>query len=497
MGLNVERCVLEPEASKLIESMRDIGYSLETALADIIDNSISAGAAKIEILSRTSGEEPLIAVLDNGVGMTRDELLQAMRPGSRNPAFDDRPNDLGRFGLGLKTASFSQARRLSVVSRRSGTVACAIWDLDHVSQTNRWEVLLPETLAAVPFAENVVSEGTLVVWEKLDRVAITGQERSGGSIGVALDEAREHLELVFHRFLSGEPGQRKITMKLNGRALKPFDPFHSDHAATQREPQEPEVLRLKGRDILIQAFTLPHHRKVGKAEWERYAGKAGYTKNQGFYVYRERRLIIHGTWFGLARQSEATKLARVRIDTPRELDQYWKIDVKKASAQLPQELREHLRTLVERIGATSKRVYTHRGRILANDTRLPVWNRVQQGSEIRYRLNLEHPVLSRLLNDVDREIAHRLRHALELAAAALPIDALIVDLSGRPEEVAGAEISEDGLRDTAVTTYRQLTTSLEEPDTRVLDMMSVIDPFRTRFPEVRALLADEFGWGAA
>ena len=493
----MERYVLEPDASKLIESMRDIGYSLETALADILDNSISADAKRIEILSRTSGEQPLIAVLDDGIGMSRNELLQAMRPGSRNPAFDDRPHDLGRFGLGLKTASFSQARRLTVITQRSGTRTCAIWDLDHVSETNRWEVLLPATTSAIPFAENLVGEGTLVVWEKLDRVATTGQEKSGSSIGVALDEAREHLELVFHRFLAGEPAQRKISMKLNGRILKPFDPFHSDHAATQREPQEPEILRLRGQDILIQAFTLPHHRKVGKAEWERYAGKAGYTKNQGFYVYRERRLIIYGTWFGLARQSEATKLARVRIDTPRELDKYWKIDVKKASAQLPQELRDHLRSLVERIGATSKRVYTHRGRILANDTRLPVWNRVQQDGQIRYRLNLEHPVLSRLLDDVDREMVHRLRHALELAAAALPIDTLVVDLSGKPEEVSGAEISDDGLRDTAVTTYRQLTTSHLEPDARVLDMMSVIDPFRSRFPVVRAFLAKEFGWVAA
>ncbi|MCZ8186203.1 MAG: ATP-binding protein [Beijerinckiaceae bacterium] len=490
----MERWVLEPEASKLIESMRDIGYSLDTALADIVDNSISAGATRIEILSRTSGEQPVISVLDDGCGMSRDELLQAMRPGSRNPASDDRPHDLGRFGLGLKTASFSQARRLSVVTRKAGIVTCAIWDLDHVSEANRWEVLLPATLIEVPFADKLVGEGTLVVWEKLDRVATTGKEKSGGSIGVALDEAREHLELVFHRFLSGEPGQRKIAIKLNGRALKPFDPFFSDHAATQREPQEPEPLRLRGKDILIQAFTLPHHRKVGKAEWERYAGRAGYTKNQGFYVYRERRLIIHGTWFGLARQTEATKLARVRIDTPRELDQYWKIDVKKASAQLPQELRDHLRALVERIGATSKRVYTHRGRILTNDTRLPVWNRVQQGGEIRYRLNLDHPVMSQLLDDVDQDIALRLRHAFELAAAALPIDTLIVDLSGKPEEVAGADISEGGLRDTAVTTYRQLTKSLADPDARVLDMMSVIDPFRTRFPEVRALLANEFGW---
>ncbi|TCR63177.1 hypothetical protein EV560_109271 [Bosea sp. BK604] len=253
-------------------------------------------------------------------------------------------------------------------------------------------------------------------------------------------------------------------------------------------------MRLRGHDVLIQAFTLPHHRKVSQADWEKYAGKAGYTKNQGFYVYRERRLIIHGTWFGLARQTEATKLSRVRIDTPRELDQHWKIDVKKASAQLPPELRDHLRSLVERIGATSKRVYTYRGRIITDDKRLPVWNRVQQAGEIRYRLNLEHPVLAQLIEDVAPSMAERIRDALELAAAALPIDALVVDLSGKPEEVSGAEISAEALRNVAITTYRQLSSATEAPEKRIIDMMSVIDPFRTRFQQVREMLADEFGW---
>lgn len=474
--------------------MRDLGYSLETALADIIDNSISAGASRIEVHSVTSGERPVIAVVDDGEGMTPDELLQAMRPGSRNPTLDDRPHDLGRFGLGLKTASFSQGRRLSVVTIKAGLTTCAIWDLDHVAEANKWEVLLPPDASTIPFADKLAGGGTLIVWEKLDRVAATGGAGASASIGVALDEAREHLELVFHRFLSGEPGQKKLSMKLNGRALKSHDPFHSEHPATQREPQEPEILRLSGHDVHIQAFTLPHHRKVSKAEWDKYGGKAGYTKNQGFYVYRERRLIIHGTWFGLARQTEATKLLRVRIDTPRELDQHWKIDVKKASAQLPQELRDHLRVLVERLGATSKRVYTYRGRVLADDKRLPVWNRVQQAGEIRYRLNLEHPVLAQLVEQVEPPVAERIRHAFELAAAALPIDALVVDLSGKPEEVSGADISEEALRDTTITTYRQLAKHLAEPEQRILDMMAMIDPFKTRLPEVKAILAAEFDW---
>ena len=140
---------------------------------------------------------------------------------------------------------------------------------------------------------------------------------------------------------------------------------------------------------------MPHHKKVTPQEWERYAGRAGYLKNQGFYVYRQKRLIIHGTWFGLARQTELTKLARVRIDMPNGLDVEWKIDVKKASAQPPFQVRERLRRIIETIGATSKRVYTARGRVLVTDSRLPVWNR-RSGQERNFlpASIQSHPVLA-------------------------------------------------------------------------------------------------------
>jgi hypothetical protein len=128
--------------------------------------------------------------------------------------------------------------------------------------------------------------------------------------------------------------------------------------------------------VKVQAYTLPHHKKDPEG-WERHAGKAGYLKNQGFYVYRGKRLIIHGTWFGLARQTELTKLARVRIDMPNEMDAEWKIDVKKASAQPPYHIRERLKRIIETLGASSRRVYTARGRRLTADSQLPVWQRIQ------------------------------------------------------------------------------------------------------------------------
>ena len=161
---------------------------------------------------------------------------------------------------------------------------------------------------------------------------------------------------------------------------------------------------------------MPHHKKVPPADWERYAGKAGYLKNQGFYVYRGKRLIIHGTWFGLARQKELTKLARVRIDMPNGMDAEWKIDVKKASAQLPYHVREKLRRLIETIGAPSRRVYTARGRRLASDSRLPVWQRMQSGNEITYCLNPEHPVFADFAGRLPDDLKTDFMRVLEMAA---------------------------------------------------------------------------------
>jgi hypothetical protein len=233
---------------------------------------------------------------------------------------------------------------------------------------------------------------------------------------------------------------------------------------------------------------------VSAKDWERYAGRAGYVKNQGFYVYRERRLIIHGTWFGLARQTELTKLSRVRIDTPRELDSEWKIDVKKASAQPPAALRERLRRLVEQIGASSKRVYTHRGKTLVDDNRLPVWNRVQDKGEIKYRLNMEHPVFASLVEHLPSDMIPQFRHAVELVAAGLPLDALLVDFGGKPEAVTTSQMTEDALADSAITTYRTLALGEEHESPAILSMMSAVEPFRSRWEETRTVLQAAFGW---
>ena len=473
---------IPPKASVLVESLRDVGYSLHTAVSDVIDNSLTAGARTIELHAETHAEDPAIGILDNGTGMTETELLEAMRAGSRSPLEVRTATDLGRFGLGLKTASFSQCRRLTVVTRRAGVTSCAVWDLDTVAKRDRWIVELPDSVTTVPWSDHLAVDGTLVVWQKLDRLVGPDGRGDRGDLVRQLEETARHVEFVFHRFLSGKEGrQRRVEISLNGRELKPFDPFHSHHPATQHHQEEPFVLA--GKEIRIQPVTLPHHDKVSKADWTRYGGPEGYVKNQGFYLYRNRRLIVHGTWFGLARQLELTKLCRVRIDMPSSLDAEWKIDVKKAWAQPPPPVRERLRRIVERTGVPSRRAYAVRGSRLAEDSRLPVWTRSQDKNGISYGLDAEHPLFSAFESRLDPEMAGEFRRLVGLIVSTLPVDALYADVSASAESVVPTAMASEDFKEIVEATWgvlRERGLSLAEVETR----MRSADPFRSRWKDV-------------
>lgn len=473
-----------PNASAFIEGLRDVGYSLETALADIIDNSISAGANSVQILADTVSSEFKLAIVDDGEGMTEDELLEAMRPVSRNPIDVRRKNDLGRFGLGLKTASFSQCRKLTVVSRKNGLTCCARWDLDEVARSNKWLVQFFDDLTEIPWVHELKYSGTIVIWESLDRLIGNVASDIQASINSQIDQASEHLELVFHRFLAGESGTKKIKMFLNDRQLEGFDPFHSTHPATQVGPIE--KIKVKDSILEIQTFTLPHHKKDPEG-WERYGGRAGYLKNQGFYVYRAKRLIIHGTWFGLARQKELTKLTRVRIDMPNDMDSDWKIDIKKASAHPPFYVLERLRRIIDTIVGTSRRVYVARGQRLATNDRLPVWQRLQNSNEISYIINRDHPVLADFLQKIPSDYVKDFNNIIEMIASSIPTDALFADIGDNPRHVSGHTMTEEALSNIVEMTFFALVKSGFN-SREAIEMMRLADPFRHQWELIAHLI---------
>jgi hypothetical protein len=429
---------LPPNPAALIEALRDIGYSLEAAVADIIDNSITAQARSIHIRFGWRENEPWVAFLDDGHGMSEVDLVEAMRPGSRNPRAARSRDDLGRFGLGLKTASFSQSRRLTVVSKQDGQVAARRWDLDEVNRTNDWTLLPvePAEISTLPAIAELGAAGTYVLWDRLDRLHEGSGDRAHSALNERLQSIRSHLSLVFHRFMAHEVGFTRVSIAINGNQLEPFEPFNVQNPATQHLPEE--RVRIDSEEVVIQPYVLPHHSKVSPEEYERNAGEDGYLKSQGFYVYRNRRLIRHGTWFRLCRQEELTKLARVKIEIPNSLDHLWTIDVRKSRASPPESVRVRMRQVVEQIRGSAKRPYTHRGKVIEDRSTDRVWLRQAHNDRISYEINKEHPLVQNLRADLDESTRTRFDGVLRMISSSLPIPALFTDIAGQPKQVEQA-----------------------------------------------------------
>ena len=433
-----------PYASALIEGHRDFGYSLETALADIVDNAVSAGASKVEIIADTVDDDPWIGLTDNGCGMTEVELVEAMRLGSKNPTDTRAPEDLGRFGLGLKSASFSQCRRLTVLTRRDGVTACARWDLDRIAMRNDWTLELIDNTEDVTGHDLLRDTGTVVIWRKLDRLAGGYNSRNAKRaeyMNAEISRAERHLRLVFHRFLEGS--KPRLELSLNGRLLKPIDPMVSSHPSTQKDPEE--TLTFEQGDVRIRCRTLPHHKRMTREAWEEVGGPGGHLKSQGLYIYREDRLIIAGGWLGLARQTELTKLCRIAIYIPNTMDAEWKIDVKKASAQLPPMVRERLKKLVERFVGTSKRTYQRRGQKLVEGSRYPIWNRIRKDGQIIYRPNLQHPMFLAYAKELPEQLRDGFKRCFRLIGSGLPVESLHAELVGNAEAVVADSVDDGDL----------------------------------------------------
>ena len=441
---------LPPSASSLSASMRDIGYSLETAVADLIDNSISAGATNIEIFCNLTAKHPSLAIIDDGKGMDKEEMKTAMRHGSTNPKEKRSPDDLGRFGLGLKTASFSQCRQLTLASSQKGKRCSAEWNLDIVDEKDDWviSILNTDEIASLPFIDLLGDTGTIVLWRNLDRLSEgkTGAKRDE-IVNEKLDILEKHLSLVFHRFLSGEiRGRKKITIAINGHNINSFDPFCRNNSATQLLPDE--IVRVGTATVKIQPFILPHHSKLSAKEYDFYQDRSDFISNQGAYVYRNGRLMAWGDWFRLVPKGEATKLARVQIDFPNSLDESWTIDIRKSRAHPPPQIRERLRQVIARITDRSVTVHRGRGKRLFSEIKAPIWERyADQGKNIRYSLNREHPLVLALSDSLKHNGLNRLHILLESVSSSLPVETIYSDCSTHPKEMHQSQISEDAVTD--------------------------------------------------
>lgn len=426
---------LPPRAASLSESMRDLGYSLDAAVADIIDNSISAGASQVDIYSNVLSSGACLGIVDNGWGMSDQELEAAMRHGSRNPREKRSKDDLGRFGLGLKTASFSQCGKLTVVSVKDGKRSAALWDLELVAERDDWIVCIldDEEIECLPYIEKLEKDGTLVLWENLDRLCEGDTEVVNEKlINEKIRSVAKHLSLVFHRFLSGEIKGKKLKILINYHELDAFDPFCISNKATN--PLRQEVIRIYGDKVVIQPFILPHHSKLSEKEKDFYKSRSDFLNNQGVYVYRNGRLMAWGDWFRLIPKGEATKLARVKIDFSNCMDEFWTIDIKKSRAYPPHMVREQIRKIIGNIAESSARVIKGKGKKLYDSNAKPIWVRTAGQGIIDYSLDREHPVISAVQESLEKYESKKVEEVLSIVEDSVPIESIYADYTVSPQD---------------------------------------------------------------
>jgi hypothetical protein len=492
--------IAAPDPSALIESLRAFGYVTETAVADLVDNSLTAGARTVRVAFEWDGADSTVSICDDGRGMTEDELIAAMRPGSRSPLEERARDDLGRFGLGLKTASFSQCRRLTVVSKRNKRLAHRCWDLDIVGETGEWRLLHRLSASAEAAAEAAlggVKSGTVAHWENLDRIlGSSGAEPDDddGTHDRFLEIARrtqQHLSVTFHRFMTG---RAKVGMYMNDRAIEPWDPFVSHVRGGQR--LETERLPFRDETVVVTPHVLPHRSRFTDEEFEAAGLHGRWNDLQGFYVYRNDRMLVGGSYLGLGFQKEEHyKLVRIAIDLPNTLDEDWHIDVRKSMADPPASLRGDLRRIARVARNRAAEVYRHRGRILtrrSDDGIAVAWAQKSRRGKIVYQLNREHPIIRAALDGASPSHRATVRAALKLAEETVPIPLIAISTAERPEEQAAPfEGSETELRTVAALLYRNFRAAGLTRDA-ALRRLGNTDPFN-QYPEVLATLEEPSG----
>ncbi len=415
---------VNPNVKNFVQSLRDIGYSFEVAVADIIDNSITAKASIVNIYM-VSEPDLIFCLFDNGSGMSESELIESMRLATKNPLENRHPEDLGRFGLGLKTASFSQCKKLTVVSKKEGEIFAKQWDLDFISNENKWLLKTITNLSFIPLLNELekVETGTIVCWETIDRSSKSGYPET-------IEKLRKHLALVFHRYLDGLD-RKSFKIIINNNPIKSFNPFNPNHSATQQLPLE--KIEFYDSVIKVQAYILPHHSKVSQQEYELYSTEEGYIKSQGFYLYRGNRILIYGTWWGLHKSMDAHKLVRISIEIPNNIDEHWGIDIKKSSARPDEKIRRDLKTIIDQVTTKGEKPFKGRGKKIEDKTVLQFWEIVAKNNEdFKFVVNQNHPFYKDLTSDLSELQRKKLNIFLKGLQAYLPLEAIQYNLQKRP-----------------------------------------------------------------
>ena len=485
----------KPTADVLMSSMRSIGYSFEAAVADIIDNSISVKANFIEIRFPVDPSELFVAVCDNGSGMSENELFDAMKYGSAMKRENRSEDDLGRFGLGLKAASLSQCRKLTVVSKKDDAISACIWDLDVVEETKDWTMIecSQEEIQKIRFIDFLKDKesGTIVLWENFDVIS-----KSSGNVYAELIDYQEvtakYLSLIFHRFLN-KTGKDKLTIKVNNYTLKGMDPFLENHKKTDaRRPFQLPIKDSAGieRMVTVQPYVLPFQKDLTNEDKKLSGGIENYRSKQGFYIYRNERLIVWGTWFGRHRD-ELTKYARIKVDIPNTLDDIWGIDIKKQSAKIPSSIKQRLTHAIDEAMDIAVRKQTYRGRIKKIDDKIDyIWQIKENRGKTEYVINRDSLIFELVKSKVDDEVWSYIDSVLEEIESSIPFQQIYIDMAKHNVDDI---VDEERLAEVA--DKARILISLTQKvsrDTReqVIDRIMQSEPF-SKYPDLRNKLMEE------
>jgi hypothetical protein len=434
-----------PEASSMIETFRAIGYNIETAIADIIDNSISANAKNVWINFEWKGSETWLSIKDDGTGMNNEELIQAMRPGSKNPLTERNSKDLGRFGLGLKTASFSQCRKLTVISKNIlERPVYWTWDLDYVNTTGKWNLInyLPDK----PFERQIseMKSGTIVIWNDIDRLVKNlnlNDSKALDKFLIVMENVKNHLGMVFHRFIE----TKRIKIFFQEREIEAWNPFMINETATQAFPEEP----LYGGIIKIKGYVLPHKSRITEEKFRIASGPKGWNDHQGFYIYRNDRLLLSGDWLGMYRKEEHYKLARIEINLPNNLDAAWQIDIKKSIARPPLLFRDQIKAYAGVVRLQAVEVYRHKGKSVKRfpgQKFIPLWTEHKRGNKWFYKINREHPLFTKTRHDLKIEPDKAFEQFIRFIEETIPAKSIYIkeaeesEGEGKPFEATDQEL---------------------------------------------------------
>lgn len=471
-----------PNASVLINSLRSIGYEFETAVADIIDNSISASANNIYLYFSVDDHiDPYLWIIDDGNGMDRDQLIEAMKFGSYKENEREK-DDLGRFGLGLKTASISQCRKFTTISKKNGNISAFYWDLDIIEQGSDWEMYEfdPNQLIKYPQLSKFINldSFTAVYWEKLDRL-----EQDVSTINTIYDvftkkiqKTEKHISLVFHRFLD-----EGLNIYVNNSLVEPLDPFLAKHPKTIIKPEQ--TINTKTKDMLnekvkLQVFVLPYHKELSSRDFEKLGGN-DHIDNQGFYIYRNKRLMIYGTWFRIKPKAELSKNARIKVDIPNSLDDLWSIDVKKQKAIIPGQLLEQLRGEVSFAVEKSKRIHEYKGEIQTKDG--SIWSKVvdERENAVSYKINQSSDIIQNLIDKLDDKSIQTVGKIIELIELSLPYKDIYNAVSSKKEVNLFNEEQKDFLLKQAYVNFIDLKKKRNLKDTQIVELICSYEPFHS------------------